>query len=127
MSNRKPDVAAVAIDTLLHRVFGGSVPMTYQRTPEGVSAQVYQILRGSQTFYLRIAEETDENLETDAELHQRLRDAGVKVAQVIHVEPFDTNIGRSVMITTEVPGLCLAGIPRPELATSIVEEAGSDL
>jgi Ser/Thr protein kinase RdoA (MazF antagonist) len=127
MSSRKPDVAAVAIDTLLHRVFGGSVPMTYQRTPEGVSAQVYQILRGSQTFYLRVAEETGENLETDAELLQRLRDAGVKVAQVIYVEPFYTNIGRSVMITTEVPGLCLAGIPEPELATSIVEEAGSDL
>jgi aminoglycoside phosphotransferase (APT) family kinase protein len=127
MSSLKPDVAAAAIDALLQRVFGLSVPMTYQRAPDGVSAQVYQVQRGSQTFYLRIAEEADENLETDAELHERLRDAGVKVARVIHVEPFDTSIGRSVMITTEVPGICVAEISAPPLAASIVAEAGSDL
>lgn len=93
-----------------------SVPMTYQRTPQGVSAQVYQVLRGPQIFYLRVAEEIDENLETDAELHQRLHDAGVKVARVVHVEPFDPDIGRSVMITTEVPGICLADVSAPTLA-----------
>jgi hypothetical protein len=77
---RKPDVDAAAIDALLQKVFGTSTPVTYERTPDGVSTQVYRLVRGSETFYLRIAEEADENLETDAELHQRLRDLGVKVA-----------------------------------------------
>lgn len=127
MSTRKPDVDAAAIDALLRKVFGTWAPVTYQRTPDGVSTQVYRLLRGSETFYLRIAEEADENLETDAELHQRLRDLGVKVARIIHVEPFNTKIGRSTMITTEVPGISLAEISSPTLAASAVEKAGADL
>lgn len=124
---RKPDVDATAVDALLQRVFGTSTPVTYQRTPDGVSTQVYRLVRGSETFYLRIAEEADENLETDAELHQRLRDLGVKVARVVHVEPFNTGIGRSTMITAEVPGNSLAEISAPAVASAVVEEAGADL
>lgn len=124
---RKPDVDATAVNALLQKVFGTSAPVTYQRTPDGVSTQVYRILRGSETFYLRIAEEANENLETDAELHQRLHELGVKVAQPIHVEPFNTEIGRSTMITTEVPGISLADISSPTTAASIAEQAGADL
>jgi aminoglycoside phosphotransferase (APT) family kinase protein len=124
---RKPDLAAAAVRALLQKVFGTSAPVTYQRTPDGVSTQVYQLLRGSETFYLRIAEEPDEDLETDAELHQRLRDLGVKVARVVHVEPFNTEIGRSTIITTEVPGTSLAKISSPAVASRVVEEAGADL
>ncbi|MEO3741865.1 phosphotransferase [Plantactinospora sp. B5E13] len=133
MSPRKPDVDGAAIDVLLRRVFGTSVPVTWQRTPEGVSTQVYRLSRGSETFYLRIAEEADDNLETDAELHQRLCDLGVRVARVVDVEPFNPAIGRSTMVTTEVPGLPLSGIAAPTRtgsgvdAASVVEAAGADL
>ncbi len=124
---RKPDVDAAAVNALLQKVFGTSAPVTYQRTPDGASTQVYRLRRGSEAFYLRIAEEPDENLEADAELHQRLCKAGVKVAAVIHVEPFNADICRSTMITTEVPGTPLAEISSQALPSSVVEEAGADL
>lgn len=124
---RKPDVDPAAVGALLRSVFGASVPVTCQRTPEGVSTQVDRIVRGSETFHLRIAEEADENLETDAELHRRLCDLGVKVAGVVHVEPFNADINRSTMITTEVPGSSLAGISAPAIAASVAEQAGADL
>ena len=124
---RKPDIDAAAIDSLLQKVFGTAAPVTYHRTPDGVSTQVYRLLRRSETFYLRIGEEADESLETDAELHERLRDAGVKVADVVHVEAFNTDIGRSTMITTEVPGIALADVSSLTVAASVAEEAGADL
>jgi aminoglycoside phosphotransferase (APT) family kinase protein len=126
-SDRKGDIDKAAIDALLRAVFGVSLPTTYQRTPDGVSTQVYRIWRGPEVFYLRIAEEADENLETEAELHRRLLALGVKVADVVHVEPFNADIGRSTMITTEVPGVPVADVSDPALAASIVEQAGADL
>jgi aminoglycoside phosphotransferase (APT) family kinase protein len=109
----------------LREVFGTSVPVTCERTPDGVSTEVYRIRRGSEVFYLRIAEEADDNLETEAELHRRLRDAGVKVADIVHVEPFNAGIGRSIMITTEVPGVSSASDPAN--AAPVIERAGADL
>src|SRR5690349_4771809 len=82
---------------------------------------------GAQTSSMRIAEEADENLETDAELHRRLRGLGVKVADIVHVEPFNADIGRSTMVTTQVPGVSLAEVRTPVLAASVAEQAGADL
>jgi aminoglycoside phosphotransferase (APT) family kinase protein len=125
---RKPDVDAAALRALVRRAFGSSVPVTCERTPDGVSTQVYRLVRGAETFYLRVAEEAHENLETDAELCRRLHAMGVRVPLVVFVEAFDAAIGRSVAITTEVPGASLADTScSPEVATAIVEEAGEDL
>jgi aminoglycoside phosphotransferase (APT) family kinase protein len=124
---RKLDIDAAATAALLQRVFGGSPAPTFERTPDGVSTQVYRVTRGSDTFYLRIAEEADDDLGTDAELHRRLRQLGIVIPDVIHVEPFDPDIGRSVMITTEVPGRSLADISRPAEAAAIARDAGRDL
>lgn len=124
---RQADIDAAATRALLHRVFGDSIPVTFQRTPDGVSTQVYRIRRGPATFYLRIAEEPDDNLETEAELHERLRSLGVTVADIVHVEPFNADIGRSTMITTEIPGAPATDICDPALAAPIVEQAGADL
>ena len=126
---RKPDVDSVALAALVRRAFGTSLPVHCERTPDGVSSQVYRLVRGSETFYLRVAEEADENLETDAELHRRLLALGVRIPRVVFVEPFDAAIGRSVAITTEVPGVSLAaaaGYP-PEVALTVATEAGEDL
>jgi aminoglycoside phosphotransferase (APT) family kinase protein len=125
---RKPDIDASALAALTRRAFGASVPVTCERTPDGVSTQVYRLVRGSETFYLRVAEEADENLETDAELHRRLRALGVRVPWVVFVEPFDAAIGRSVVITTEVAGASLAETAcSTEVARAVAEEAGEDL
>jgi hypothetical protein len=61
---RKPDVDATGLAALVRRAFGTSVPVRCDRTPDGVSTQVYRLVRGPETFYLRGAEEADENLET---------------------------------------------------------------
>jgi aminoglycoside phosphotransferase (APT) family kinase protein len=124
---RKPDIDAGAAGALLRRVFGTSVPVTFHRTPDGVSTQVYRVRRGTEVFYLRIAEEAGENLETEAELHERLVGLGVKVPGIVHVEPFNADIGRSTMITTEVAGVSSAEIADPATAASVVEQAGADL
>src|SRR5688500_9049319 len=107
---RKADVAAGAVEALLRRVFGSSVPVIYERTEEGISTQVYRLFRGTEVFYLRIAEEAGDNLEADAALHAHLRGLGVRVAGVVDVEAFNPGIGRSTMITTEVPGRPVAGV-----------------
>lgn len=125
---RKPDVDAAALAALLRKAFGISVPVSFERTQDGVSTQVYRLVRGRETFYLRVAEEADENLETDAELHERLLALGVRVPRVVFVEPFDAAIGRSVAITTVVPDVSLADAAcPPEVARAVVSEAGQDL
>jgi len=125
---RKPDVDPSALAALVRRAFGASRPVSCQRTPDGVSTQVYRLVRGSETFYLRVAEEADDNLETDAELHRRLHALGVRVPLVVFVEPFDAAIGRSVLITTEVAGGPLAeSACSDEVARAVVDEAGEDL
>ncbi len=108
-------------------MFGSAVPVTVERTPDGVSTQVYRLVRGAETFYLRVAEEAEENLETDAELHRRLLAAGVRVPGVVHVEAFDEAIGRSVLVTTEIPGRSLAETASPAAARSVATQAGADL
>jgi aminoglycoside phosphotransferase (APT) family kinase protein len=125
---RKPGIAPEALRGLLAEVFGNSVPLRIRRTPDGVSTQVYRVWRDAEIFYLRIAEEADENLETEAELYRRLRGLGVKVADVVHVDPFNAAIGRSALVTTEVAGSPLSEVADPAPASStIVEEAGADL
>lgn len=128
MAGRKPDVEDAAIEGVVRRAFGAGASFAFRRTASGVSTQVYRVERGAQTFYLRVAEEVGENLETDAELHQRLRALGVKVPEVVYVMPFDARIGRSVMITTEVPGVSLAESGSSvAAAAAVVEAAGADL
>ncbi|TQM09068.1 aminoglycoside phosphotransferase family protein [Pseudonocardia kunmingensis] len=115
----------MATAALLQRVFGGRP--SFARTPDGVSTQVYRVFRGTGTFYLRVAEEPGDDLRTEADLHDRLRGLGVRVAEVVHVEPFVAGIDRSVLITTEVPGTSLAEVGNPVAAVTVAEEAGRDL
>ncbi|WP_144120034.1 phosphotransferase family protein [Catellatospora sichuanensis] len=124
---RKPDLPPAAVRSVLHRAFGRAVPVDFARAVDGVSTQVYRVKRGTQTFYLRIAEHPDENLETDAILHQHLRDLGISVAQVVYVEPGAMSLDRSLMITTEVPGVPLAALDTLEDARAAVAAAGEDL
>jgi Ser/Thr protein kinase RdoA (MazF antagonist) len=122
---RKPDVDTAVAAALLRRALGGTP--SFARTPDGVSTQVYRVFRGTDTFYLRVAEEPGDDLRTEAELHDRLRGLGVRVAEVVHVEPFVAGIGRSVMITTEVPGVSLAEVDDPVAAADVAEDSGRDL
>lgn len=101
--------------------------MTFARTPDGVSTQVYRVHRGEQVFYLRLAEEEDETLAVDAELYRRLRRLGALVPEVIYLEPFDQAIRRSGLITAEIPGASLEELASTDTADSVARDAGRDL
>ena len=124
---RKPDVDAAALDALLRKAFGADVPLSSQRTLGGLCTQVYRVRRGGDLYYLRVAEAEDENLETDAEVFERLSALGVKVPDVVFVEPFDEALRRSVMITTVVRGVPLEQVSSRTAATSVLHAAGTDL
>lgn len=126
-SDRKPDIERAALERLLKRAFGSATPIDYERTRDGVSTQVYRLHRGSNVFYLRVAEEEYENQTVDAELHRQLRHRGVRVPDVVYVEPFDPVLRRSVLITSEVPGLPLAQAKSAAAAASVARAAGRDL
>ncbi|HEY8458070.1 MAG TPA: aminoglycoside phosphotransferase family protein [Actinopolymorphaceae bacterium] len=124
---RKPDVDADALEAVLERAFGTAVPVTYQRTLDGLCTQVYRIRRDREVFYLRVAEEADENLETDAALLERLHELGVRAPRPVYVEPFDQRIGRSVLIVSEVRGVPLEQVSVRAAAVEVLQEAGADL
>lgn len=47
---RQPDVDADALAALVQRAFGTSVLVHCERTADGVSTQVYRLVRGPETF-----------------------------------------------------------------------------
>ena len=65
--SHEPDIDQAAIDALLGNALGAVSPMTPHSTPNRTYTQANQLRRGSETFYVRAAEDADENLETDAE------------------------------------------------------------
>ncbi len=110
---RKPDIDRVALESLLHRTFGRTTPITYGRTMDGVSTQVYRLHRGSEVFYVRVAEEENESLAVDAKLLGELRDRGVSVPEVVYVEPFAPVLRRSVEAPNgDFAAFCLAWLDR---------------
>jgi glycine/D-amino acid oxidase-like deaminating enzyme len=69
-----------------------------------VAAQVYRVQGAEGVLYVRIAEEDHEDLSVDAALLEHLRAQGLHVPPVVHVEPFDQALGRSLLIMGEIPG-----------------------
>ncbi len=124
---REPDADPDALDALVGKVFGTSDACTIQRLPDGLRTQLYRVRRGEELFCLRLAEVPDENLETDAELHEQLSRLGVDVPRVVFVEPFDEQLGRSALITTLVRGVPLEQVSSRTAATAVLRAAGADL
>lgn len=122
---RQPDADRDAIAALLRRAFGAAVPLEFTRTPDGSSTQVYRVNRGTEVFYLRLAEERDEDLHTDAAVHRELLRRGVPVPDIVHVERFDPAFDRSAMITTAIAGGPLSPNAPRDFAASVVRAAGA--
>jgi Ser/Thr protein kinase RdoA (MazF antagonist) len=122
---RRPDVDLQALHAMLRAVLGPNLRVV--RTPAGVAAQVYRVHAAGGTVYVRIAEDQDDDLSVDAALLEHLRALGLRVPQVVHVEPFDQALGRSVLITGEVAGEPLAGCRDQRAARRIAHAAGRDL
>lgn len=111
---------------MLARALGAAVPVTFERTAEGVARQTYRLRRGATTLYLQLAEEPDHDLRVDADVLDLLRRAGATVPEVVHVERFDEALGRSVLVIGEVPGVPLAQVADPAVAREVAEAAGAD-
>ncbi len=123
---RKPDVNRTVLTSLLRHVFGPSRPVQFERTSEGVSSQTYRLTRGGDVFYLRVAEEAGQDLRVDARVHRRLRRLGVRVPDVIYVEPVVASLNRSVLIMSEIPGSPVGDADDAGEARRVVEAAGAD-
>lgn len=124
---RQPDADPLALRALVDRVFGCAVPIDLTRTPDGLSTPVYRLERGHETFYLRLAETNTASLAPEAMVHGLLQGRGVKVPAVVHFEPFDGALDRSVMITTAIPGEPISPATDRDTARRVMIAAGRDL
>jgi len=125
MLERKPDVDRNALHAILRRVLGAELRVA--RTPAGVAAQVYRVHAAGRVLYVRIAEQDDEDLSVDAALLEHLRVEGLHVPHVVHVEPFDQALGRSVLIMGEIAGEPLTQCRDQRAARRLVRAAGREL
>jgi Ser/Thr protein kinase RdoA (MazF antagonist) len=122
---RRPDVDRQALAAVLRRVLGPGLRVA--RTPAGVAVQVYRVQAAERVLYVRIAEEDHEDLSVDAALLERLRGEGLHVPAVVHVEPFDQDLGRSVLIMGAIAGEPLAQCRDERTARRVARAAGREL
>ncbi|CAN5494520.1 hypothetical protein BH23CHL2_BH23CHL2_14230 [soil metagenome] len=94
---------------------------------DGVSTVVYRAERGSERFYLRVLPEVGATFAPEVRAHQFARALGCAVPEVLAYEACDPGLGRSLMLTSEIPGHPLSDDVAPADAEAIVRAAGRDL
>ncbi len=109
------------------RVLPGSGRLRIERTASGVSTPVYRLQRGGVTRYLRLAETPEQSLAAEALAHTLMRERGVRVPEVIYLEPVNDVLGRAVMVTAEIPGEPLSTSHQGIDAAAVLTAAGRDL
>ena len=92
-----------------------------------MAAQVYRVEAAGRVLYARVAEEADEDLSVDATLLEHLGHLGLHVPEVVHVEPFDEALGRSVLIMGAIAGQPLAACRDARAARRVARAAGREL
>lgn len=121
-SGRKPDVDLAALRALVERVFPRT-GVSVERAAHGASTQVYQLVQANEVFFLRIAEDRSG---AEVLVHRTLAARGVRVPEIVHYEPFDPDLDRSVMITRAIPGGPLRREDR-RLSPGVLRGAGREL
>jgi Ser/Thr protein kinase RdoA (MazF antagonist) len=87
---------------------------------------VFRLEDGGETLYLRLAETAEPSaLAPERAAHEALHALGAKVPRVVRYEPRDATLGRSFMVTTEVPGMPLSW--SDAAGPAILRAAGRDL
>ncbi len=105
---------------------GSGVPVV-RRTENGTSTPVYGIERDGTTLYLRLAEGPEASLAPEVRAHELLLALGAKVPAVVHFDPFNERLQRSVMVTTEIPGEPIGANHHGIDVAVVIEAAGRDL
>jgi aminoglycoside phosphotransferase (APT) family kinase protein len=124
---RQPDSDYQLLHKIAARVLPGTSSLTVTRTATGVSTPVYRIQRGTITLYLRLAESPEDNLAPDVFVHQVLCARGVRVPEIVHFEPFNEELGRSLMVTTEIAGQPMDDHYHSTTVEEVLTSAGRDL
>ena len=100
--------------------------VSVERVSKGWSTYVYRVTTDSNTYYIRFLPE-DASFAAEVLAHNILLDKGVTVPRVIGFEHRDETTGLSVMVTEEIPGVCVEDEwPRDDLR-GILREAGRQI
>ncbi|HET7094268.1 MAG TPA: aminoglycoside phosphotransferase family protein [Thermomicrobiales bacterium] len=124
---QEPENDGEALLAIANRLLPGVGRLNLERTAAGGSTPVYRIRRGGIVRYLRLAELPEASLAPEALAHRLLRERGVRVPEVVHFEPFDERLQRSLMATTEIPGRPLAEHRHGVDVAAVAKAAGRDL
>lgn len=116
-----------ALTEIAERVLPGSGRLRVTRAEGGVSTPVFRIERDGVTFYLRIAESADVSLAPEVLAHELMRARGVRVPEVVLFDPIHAILGRSVMVTTAIPGGPLCDMTEDADVTVVLRAAGREL
>ncbi len=115
------------IQAVVRQLLPSASPITVERMTSGVSTEVYRIQRSEETFYLRLLPEVGAGFTPEALAHSWLVERGVRVPGVIYVTDHHPQLGRSILLTAEIPGRELTldlGLPHQ---AQILAEAGKAL
>ena len=125
MTSAAPDERAIA--DLAARIFPRAARPLVERVAEGVSTYVYRLHLADETYYLRVLPEANASFAPEVYAHQRLREQGVMVPEVIYFEHCHEPFERSAMVTTEIPGTSLASCRDAQMQRDVFRQAGRDL
>ena len=114
------------LGTVARRVFPGARSVSVEPASPGRLLVVYRLRADGVIYYLRVAEETGQDLTTDAQVLARLAGLGVRVPAVVHAEARPVDLDRSFLIVSAVAGRSLAGHGTDEQARRAVRAAGRD-
>ncbi|MCL2774861.1 MAG: aminoglycoside phosphotransferase family protein [Oscillospiraceae bacterium] len=98
---------------------------TVNRVPKGGSTYVYRAKTPSEIYYARFLPE-DCSFAVEVTAHKIMAHIGVKVPQVVAFEQKESQIGLSMMIASEIPGVCMDEA-MPDNPEEILREAGRQL
>lgn len=124
---RKADADPAVLAQVLAGVFPDTRYLTFQRTAAGVSTPVYHVQADDRTYYLRLAESAEASLAPEAHAHRLLVARAVHVPSVMYFDPFNTALGRSLMITSAIPGTPVDKRTTLAQQRTILRAAGRDL
>jgi aminoglycoside phosphotransferase (APT) family kinase protein len=121
------DVAGIALLVpVARRVFPRARAVSVEPASPGRVVVVYRIRADDATYYLRVAEETGQDLTTDAQVLAHLAGLGVRVPAVVHAEARPGDLDRSFLVLAALAGQSLASHGTDEQARQAARAAGRD-
>ena len=119
-----PGIASLV--PVARRVFPRACSVSVEPASPGRLVVVYRVRADDATYYLRVAEETGEDLTTDAQVLAHVAGLGVRVPAVVHAEAQPGDLDRSFLVVTALAGQSLASHGTDEQARLAVRAAGRD-